>query len=98
MHISALNIQTSNTVREQAEKLYKSLWSQGVDCFLDDRDEAPGVKFKDADLLGFPLRMTVGERDLKQNQVEVFFRKSGEKQKWNVNELEKKLMDHIKVF
>ncbi len=97
VHISALNIQTSDKVQEQSEKFYKSLWSQGVDCFLDDRDEAPGVKFKDADLLGFPIRMTVGERDLKQNQVEVLFRKSGKKEKWNVNELEKKILAHIKT-
>ena len=98
VHISALNIQTSNKVHQQSEKLYNSLWSQGVDCFLDDRNEAPGVKFKDADLLGLPIRITIGERDLGKNQLEVAFRKSGEKQKWNVDEVEKRILETIKVI
>ena len=97
VHISVLNIQNSE-VRRRAENIYNSLWSQGVDCFLDDRDEAPGVKFKDADLLGFPIRITIGERDLKQNQVEAFFRKSGEKHKWNVDSVEKRILDSISSF
>jgi len=95
VHICALNIQTSK-VYQQTETLYNSLWSQGVDCFLDDRDEAPGVKFKDADLLGFPVRVTVGERDLEKSQMEVVFRKSSEKQKWNIDEVEKKVLEYIK--
>lgn len=95
VHISALNIQTSNKVRQQAEALYNSLWSQGVDCFLDDRNEAPGVKFKDADLLGIPIRITIGERDLEKNQVEVVFRKSGEKQKWPAAQAEKRILECI---
>ncbi len=94
VHISVLDIQNSE-VHRQAEKLYNSLWSQNVDCFLDDRDSAPGVKFKDADLLGFPLRITIGERDLKQNQVEAVFRKSGKKHKWSIDETVKRILEHI---
>jgi len=94
VHISALNIQASSKVYQQTETLYNSLWSQGVDCFLDDRHEAPGVKFTDADLLGLPVRITVGERDLEKNQVEVVLRKSGEKQKWNVDEVEKRILEY----
>lgn len=98
VHICALNIQASDKVRRRTETLYNSLWSQGVDCFLDDRDEAPGVKFKDADLLGFPVRVTIGERDLEKSQMEVVFRKSGEKQKWNIDEVEKRVLEYIKVI
>ena len=83
VHICALDFHSSQKVREASQKIYNFLKTQRVDVFLDDRKEAPGVKFKDADLLGFPVRITVGERDLKQNQVEVSFRKAAKKQKIN---------------
>jgi prolyl-tRNA synthetase len=58
-------------VAEAAERLYTELVALGVDVLLDDRDERPGVKFKDADLIGVPLRITVGARALKEGQVEL---------------------------
>lgn len=61
-----------------AEKLYTDLTTQGVEVLFDDRDERPGVKFKDADLLGLPLRLTVGERSLKNGGVELKPRTSKE--------------------
>ncbi len=60
-----------------AEDFYEQLNARGVDCLLDDRDERPGVKFKDADLIGVPLRLTLG-RKLAQGEVEVFSRASRE--------------------
>lgn len=54
-----------------AEKLYAELTAQGVEVLFDDRDERPGVKFKDADLIGLPLRLTVGERSLKNGGAEL---------------------------
>ena len=60
------------------EGLYRELESQGVEVFVDDREERPGVKFKDADLLGMPLRITVGARGLKSGEVEVVERGSKE--------------------
>ncbi len=60
-----------DTVREAAEKLYADLLEVGVEVLLDDRDERPGAKFKDADLIGIPLRVTVGARGLKEGQVEL---------------------------
>jgi prolyl-tRNA synthetase len=45
-----------------AEDIYQQLQAAGVEVVLDDRDERPGVKFKDADLLGFPIRITVGKK------------------------------------
>ena len=47
----------------------------GLDVFYDDRDERPGVKFKDADLLGFPIRVNVGGRALKEGNVEIVTRR-----------------------
>jgi len=61
-------------VVEAAEKLYQSLLEQGVDVLLDDRDLRAGAKFKDADLLGTPVRITVGSRSLKNGQMELKLR------------------------
>ena len=60
-----------------ARKLYADLVRQGVDVLLDDRDERPGAKFKDADLLGIPYRITVGKKYLQGGMVELRIRKTG---------------------
>jgi prolyl-tRNA synthetase len=59
---------------QAAEKLYGNLRARGVEVLLDDRDQRAGVKFKDADLIGFPLRVVVGERGLKQGKLEIKWR------------------------
>ncbi len=61
-----------------AEEIYRHLSNNGVEVLLDDRDSTPGVKFKDADLIGIPLRLTVGEKNLKKGLIEIRRRKSGE--------------------
>jgi len=61
-----------------AEKIYAELKSCGVDVLLDDRRERAGVKFKDCDLIGYPLRVTVSPKTLESNLVEVKIRRSGE--------------------
>jgi len=61
-----------------AEKTYAGLLEKGVETLLDDRDERPGVKFKDADLIGIPLRITIGSRGLKQGILEARIRRTGE--------------------
>jgi len=58
-------------VSEVAEKLYADLWAAGVEVLFDDRPESPGVKFNDADLFGIPLRVTVSQRTLEKNSVEL---------------------------
>ncbi|MFW6198088.1 MAG: proline--tRNA ligase, partial [Myxococcota bacterium] len=58
-------------VAETGERLYHELRELGLDTLFDDRDDRPGVKFKDADLIGIPLRITVGARGLKDGQVEI---------------------------
>lgn len=60
-----------------AEDMYKKLLDAGVEVVLDDRDERPGVKFKDADLLGFPIRITVGKKAA-EGQVEYKLRRGGD--------------------
>jgi prolyl-tRNA synthetase len=61
-------------VRSTAEQLYAEMRAQSLDVLFDDRPERPGVKFKDADLIGVPLRVTVGKRKLEQGRVEIFQR------------------------
>jgi len=54
-----------------AEELYEELATAGIEVIYDDRDERPGVKFKDADLIGLPIRVTVGNAFVKEGLVEV---------------------------
>lgn len=68
----------SATVRDEAEKLYAALQEQGVDVILDDRDQRPGVMFAEWELIGVPVRVTVGERGLADGVVELQSRRQGE--------------------
>jgi prolyl-tRNA synthetase len=65
-------------LRETAEQLYQNLLETGVEVLYDDREETPGVKFKDADLIGIPFRVTLGEKNLKKGWVEIKKRRTGE--------------------
>jgi prolyl-tRNA synthetase len=66
-------------VMKTATELYERLVAEGIDVLFDDRDERPGVKFKDADLIGFPLRIAVGAKSLANGHVEWSYRKDREK-------------------
>ncbi|MXW43142.1 MAG: proline--tRNA ligase, partial [Candidatus Dadabacteria bacterium] len=66
-------------VKDAAEKVYSALLHDGVDVLIDDRAETAGVKFKDSDLLGVPVQVTVGQRSLKEGKVEIKNRNSGER-------------------
>jgi prolyl-tRNA synthetase family II len=69
------------TVVGAAESLYAALQAAGVDTLIDDRDERPGVKFRDAELVGIPCRVSVGSRDLADGLVEITSRSTGEKER-----------------
>src|SRR3954468_24169349 len=70
-HLALLPLQMQDAaVRETAEKLYRELGAAGVEVLLDDRDERAGVKFKDADLIGLPLRIAIGKKGLAEGKVE----------------------------
>ena len=62
----------------KAEEIYEVLKKAGVEAVIDDRNERPGVKFKDADLIGYPLRVVVGPKTLAEGKIEVKARKTGE--------------------
>jgi len=70
-HLALLPLQMQDAaVRDAAEKLYTELTAAGVEVLLDDRDERAGVKFKDADLIGLPLRIALGKKGLAEGKVE----------------------------
>jgi prolyl-tRNA synthetase len=71
VHLVVLAKNGQGPAAAAAEKIYEELMQADVEVLYDDRSENPGVKFKDADLIGIPLRITVGERSLKEGQVEV---------------------------
>ena len=78
-----------------ANKIYNELINSGIETVIDDRDERAGVKFKDADLIGYPYRIVVGKNAVKNQQVEIYERKTGNKIDVAVDEAVKKLNDLI---
>ncbi len=77
IHLLPLNLKQED-VRQEAERLYRTFNDMKISTLLDDRDEAPGVKFKDADLIGIPLRLTISAKTMKGKTVEVKIRRTGE--------------------
>jgi len=77
VHIIAINMK-SETVARQAESVYQLCKDTGISALFDDRDVGPGFKFKDADLLGMPLQIIIGEKNLNNKRIEFKIRKSGE--------------------
>ena len=74
-----VSITKTDEFKEKAEQIYKLLKENGFDVLFDDRKVGPGFKFKDADLLGVPTQLVLGERDFKNTQELIIDRKSGEK-------------------
>jgi len=73
-HVHLCTLGKDGPLVEAAGKLYDELWARGVEVLWDDRDERPGVKFKDADLLGIPVRVTFGGKSFAAGTVEVKLR------------------------
>jgi prolyl-tRNA synthetase len=74
IYLCPLRLENSD-VAENAEKLYRNLTRKNFEVLFDDRDESPGVKFNDADLIGIPLRLTISPRTLEGRSIEVKWRK-----------------------
>jgi prolyl-tRNA synthetase len=79
VHLVLLRGKGTPQAEETADKLYSDLQSAGIEILYDDRDESPGVKFNDADLIGLPVRITVSERALGQGGVEIKLRREQSK-------------------
>jgi prolyl-tRNA synthetase len=95
VHLVTLGGREGSEVQLVADQLYSELWAAGVEVLYDDREESPGVKFNDADLIGLPIRLTVSERALKQDSVEFKRRDSKEKTLISRGEIITRVMDEI---
>lgn len=82
--------------RHIAETLYNTLLNHQIDALLDDRDERPGIKFKDTDLIGIPLRITVGARAVSEGNVDIKWRDTGETALVSVGEAGARVLSIIK--
>jgi prolyl-tRNA synthetase len=83
-------------LREASDKLYRDLQQHGVEVLFDDRDERPGVKFKDADLVGIPLRVTIGLKGLEKGAIELRTRRDGKTEEVPLADAVKKIQALIK--
>jgi len=91
-----VNYGKSEAVREAADTLYAELRAAGVDVLLDDRDERPGVKFADMELLGLPHRIVIGDRGLKDGVVEYQNRRGGEGENLPLGEAKAQLLAKLR--
>jgi prolyl-tRNA synthetase len=76
---------------DTAEEMYTALEEKGFEVLMDDRDERAGVKFKDADLIGIPWRIIIGEKNLNDGMVEIKERRTGTVEKVKVDEAVEKI-------
>ena len=94
--IVPMNYKKSDAVREAADRLYAELQAAGVDVLLDDRDERAGVLLNDSELLGIPHRLVIGDRGLKEGQVEYARRTDSQAQSIALDEAAAKVAAAVK--
>lgn len=92
--ILPVNMDDKN-VLEASEAIYNELLKYNIDVLFDDRNESAGVKFKDADLIGVPLRVTVGSKSLKEGKIELKLRSEKEPVKYNLNQIIDKIKEML---
>lgn len=94
VEILPLNVNDNETM-QIAKNLYKKILSEKIEVITDDRNERPGIKFKDADLIGIPIRITISSQKAKDNIVEIHKRNTGENKLVNIDDLLKNLRAYI---
>lgn len=97
IHILGLAYDKSEQVKLVCNELKQKLEENGFEVLIDDRKERPGFKFKDADLLGIPIQVVVGDRGLEENQIEMKYRKSGDKIKLSPTEVVENVIKYYEV-
>jgi prolyl-tRNA synthetase len=96
VHILILNVRDQKTV-DRANRLYRELRGEGIEVLFDDRDERAGIKFKDADLLGIPLRLTISPKRVSEGKMELRCRRDGKQFVVTVEEVLSKLRELITI-
>jgi prolyl-tRNA synthetase len=94
VHLVPVNVKDKPTM-DAAETIYKDLIEAKVDVLMDDRDERAGVKFNDADLIGIPIRLTMGSKTLKQDSIELKMRNATDITLIKLNDITKKVLEII---
>jgi prolyl-tRNA synthetase len=84
-----------SAIQKTCDELYAELQERGIETLLDDRDERPGVKFKDGDLIGIPLRLTIGAKGLQKGCVELRWRRDGKNEDIAVSEAAQRIQKII---
>lgn len=89
----------SDEIKDAGEKVYSDLLEKGIDVLIDDRaDTRPGVKFKDADLLGIPVRATIGKKSIAEGKVELKLRSESESKNVDVDKAAEKIADLVRAL
>ena len=91
--IIILPLGNDDQVEEKSEEIYQSLKAKGWEVLIDDRSERAGVKFNDSELIGIPLRLTIGSRSLENGVVEAMIRENNKKLEIELDNLEEKVED-----
>jgi len=96
VHIVPVNVNDKATM-DAAEGVYKDLIDAGLEALMDDRDERAGIKFNDADLIGIPIRLTIGSKALKENSVELKMRNVADVSLIKIDDISKKVLEIIRM-
>jgi len=94
-HVHLLPLSQSETVSATAQTLYEALSKAGAEVLWDDRDERAGVKFNDADLIGAPYQLVIGEKGLAQGTVELKERRTGTVKKMAPGDVPTQIREHL---
>ncbi len=87
VHLIGLNLEKFDLVKNTCEDIYHSLSASGLEVLYDDRNDSAGIKFNDADLLGVPIQVIAGKKNVEEGKVEVKLRETDERQIVNISEL-----------
>ena len=93
--ILSLNMKNADVVNT-SENIYQTLRGSGIEVLLDERDERPGIKFKDSDLIGIPIQIIIGEKNLKEGKAEIKIRKDGKRITVPLSDVEREVRILIK--
>ncbi len=97
-HVHLLPVTASEKVQETTHSLYQELTEAGVEVLWDDRDKRAGVKFNDADLIGAPYHVTIGDKGLANDRVEIKHRRTGEVAKIEPSHVTAYLTEQLSSF
>jgi len=97
VEILPMNMKDGKTV-STAETLYTEMTEKGIEVLIDDRDERAGVKFKDADLIGVPVQVIIGEKNLRDGYAEIRERRTNETVRWKIEDIPEEVRQRISAL